>query len=402
MPHSRQVADYREKWRPGSADGGHGRESAMKVNHASFLESLLAELRPACLEWIAGIHEPNHPGSGRYRYCRSMMRPYGVESTAQGVFILWNLEVLQDFPEKPALLDYLLGCQEPASGLFKDILLTEDDRGCNKQHSWEHIWQHHTGVVTQALQLCGVQPRYPLPVEAHADLDAVDPAVFTRSLDWQRPYLVSEHWMNAVNACRRKHRLPPGSMDHPALRQAFATLEAECLNPVSGFPDLVQQQGPGAGLGGVFKLMWAYLPCGRRYPYAEQAVLSILAMQTATGDFTNDGNMCLNWDAVWTLRHLTDDLQQTTHATAIRAATARLARRLLSAHRKPDGGFSFFPTFCLPNHNSIRVYPWQDGAPGLRESDVLGTMMCLEVLRINAAWQAGAAASSFSDVYLRE
>jgi hypothetical protein len=223
------------------------------------------------------------------------------------------------------------------------------------------------------------------------DLDAVDPRAWTLSLDWTRPYLVSEHWVNVVMACRRKRGLSRRGECPPTVKAAFETLEAEILNPATGLPDRrVAGDWNGAGLGGVFKLQFAYAPCGRAYPLALAAARSILAMQEPNGDFCG-GGMCMNWDAIWTLRLLTDDLRATDDAGAVRAASRRLARRLLDAYRKPDGAFSFTAGSCLPMHNSIRV---SDPRP---ESDVLGTVMALETLHITDAWETGIPSQSMLD-----
>jgi hypothetical protein len=306
---------------------------------------MFEELRPGCLDWVASIRDNSAPDSGRYRYSRHMLRPYATEATAHVVFILWMLGALDDDHDRPNIRRFLLDQQDPPTGQFKDALISDADRA-GHDHSWQHIWDHHTGVVIEALALCGVAPQFPLPRQAHVDLDAVDPREWTLSLDWTHPYLVAEHWMNAVIAHHRKH----GGQNTPALDTAFDTLQREIFNAQTGFPDRrVTANDDVQGLGGIFKLIFAYVPCGRPFPCPDAAVDSVLATQRPTGDFVDD-NLCMNLDGMWLLRHLTNDLRRTARRREIVRAS-----RLLADYRKSDGGFSFWPRGCLTVHNSLRV-----------------------------------------------
>jgi hypothetical protein len=349
-----------------------------------------SELRESCLAWVETIRDQSEPGLGRFKYSQHMLRPYAVEATGHMPMILDALGALADYPHREAMVTFLLDQQDPETGQFRDPLIQPEDH-VGGHHSWQHIWDHHTGVAAEALSLCKVEPRHPLPQSAHADLDTVDPREWTLSLDWTQPYLVSEHWMNAVMAYHRKHGLTPGRDTMPAIDAAFDTVDREIVNPATGHPDRWNEQSLGAGLGGIFKLLWAYVPCRRTPPHADKAVDSVLDLQGPTGDFAGEGNMCMNWDAVFIMRYLTGDLTRTHCKDAIRHASARLTDRLLTDYRKPDGAFSFLPDSCLPVHNSIRV-----SDPHL-ESDVLGTTMCLECVAINNAWQADEPSHSFAD-----
>ena len=356
----------------------------------------IGRLRDGILAWIATLADPDAPEAGRYRYNVHMVRPYGVESTLNVVLTLWLIDGLEEHPERDRILDFLLSCQDPEDGLFKDPLL-DDSLRAQANHSWEHIWEHHTISCRQALTCAGVQPRHPLPTKSHVDLTEVDPAEWTRSLDWTRPYYVSEHFASVIMACRHKLGLPKGSDAADPIRVAFETLESEILEPESGLPNR-RNRDEGltrscSGLGGCFKLMFAYEPCGRRYPRAAEATESILAMQQPNGEFGR-GGMCMNWDAVWTLRLLTRDLREAARPDAVRAAARRISDYLLAHHLKPDGAFSFTPDRCLTVHNSIRVSdPWP-------ESDTVGTPMALEVVRMNDAWQEGVPSQSVHDAFL--
>ena len=143
------------------------------------------KLRRECLEWVASIRDDSESDSGRYRYNRHMVRPYGTEPTAHVVFILRNLKALDDYYDKDNIVNFLLNQQEPGTGYFKDPLLNDDELAHKMEaHSWQHIWDHHTHCVLTALMLCGCKPRYPLPEKSHVDLDDVDPNQWVKSLDW--------------------------------------------------------------------------------------------------------------------------------------------------------------------------------------------------------------------------
>lgn len=356
----------------------------------------IERLRDGILDWIDTLADPDDPDAGRYRYNVHMVRPFGVESTINVVLTLWLIDGLEDHPRRERMLDFLLSCQDPEDGLFKDPLL-DDSQRAQPNHSWEHIWEHHSISCRQALACGGVEPRHPLPTKSHADLTETDPAEWTRSLDWARPYYVSEHFATTILACHHKLGLPKGAHDAEPLRVAFETLESEFLDPESGFPNRYNEaeglSWSGSGLGGCFKLMFAYEACGRRYPLAAEAAESILAMQQPDGEFAH-GGMCMNWDAVWTLRLLTRDLREAARPDAARDAARRIADFLLAQHLKPDGAFSFTPEHCLTTHNSMRV---SDPYP---ESDTIGTPMALEVVRISDAWQAGVPSQSVQDAFL--
>jgi len=355
-------------------------------------EATIDRLRDGCLAWVESVRDTTEGACGGYKYNRHMLRPCATESTAHLVFVLWILDALADYPLRDALVTFLLDRQDPESGWFTDPLITPEDH-VGGHHTWQHIWDHHTGAVAEALEKCGVAPRYPLPKACHADLDTVDPREWTLSLDWTQPYFVGEHWMNAVMAHHRKHGIVPGSETTPVVDAAFDALERSVMNPETGLPDLRNEQGPTAGLGGLFKLLWAYAPCRRSVPYPDAAIRSVLGFQRPSGEFSDPGNMCMNWDAIFVLRHLTRDLADPAWRDPVRDAALALTDRLLADYRKPDGAFSFTAEACLTVHNSIRV------SEPLPESDALGTPMCLECVAINEAWQAGRPSRSFADSY---
>jgi len=335
----------------------------------------LANVRPGVLAWLDSVAEKPGTLTGRWKYNRHMNRAWALESSATAVMALGALGELGRMPEasRRTVADALNDCQDPESGLFRDPLITEADRA-GATHSWEHIWQHHTGACVEALELLGMAPRHPLPREAFEALRTRESAAQVRALDWKNPWLVGEHFYRMVGAHRRAHpELTPGQLDG-VLEPAFAVVEREVIGAASGLPDARGCKDPRVAAAGLFKILFGYLECRRSFPAAARAVDSVLALQDREGGFGMD-DMCIHWDSAWVLRTLNRQLAGSHRLADVRAAGERLAGFLLREHRKPDGAFSFLRKHCLPVHDSVRV------SEPLPESDMIGTFMACDCLK---------------------
>lgn len=336
------------------------------------------------LAWLDSVAEKPGTLTGRWKYNLRMCRAWAVESSATAVMTLHALGALSGTAgrDRQRLCAVLQSFQRPDSGLFMDPLIRPEDR-VGAQHSWEHIWLHHSGVCKEALECLGAEPLYPLPRQAFAELQAGRVAETVRGLDWSNPWLVGEHFCRMVSAHRLSRGLTgPGQTDE-AVEQAFALVENEIIGPHTGLPDLRGCADPRVSAAGLFKLLFAYREVARPFPRAERAVDSILALQDRQGGFGMD-NMCVHWDCAWVLWTLNRQLAGAQRLAGIRSAGLRLAEFLLREHRKTDGGFSFYRAHCLPIHNSVRV---SDAVP---ESDALGTYMSCECLRYAREWSGAA------------
>ncbi len=214
------------------------------------------------------------------------------------------------------------------------------------------------------------------------DLNQVDGATYTRSFDWTNPWGHGESWTRGIQAYWAA--LPPERRNPlPAvLRQAIETFEREILDPDTGMPSrgMPQEDGPRA-MAGLFKTMRAHLTVGRPVPYARQATDYALSLQRDDGEFGYARNMGTNWDALWVLRELDDQLRGAYRRADIVAAAGRLCDILLQIYRKKDGGFAFQGETCLTVHHSIRLM--HEPRP---VSDMLGTIMCLQCLAYYDEW----------------
>ena len=344
----------------------------------------IVEVSAGIVNWLESVAVPAASGGpGRWRYNVHMTRNWGVESSALAVMLLWSTHALERLPSsaRASIIAEIQCWQQPESGLFIDPLIRPEDK-FGDFHCWEHIWQHHTGACVEALTCLQAAPLHPLPQSAFAPLQLETAREAVLSLQWNNPWIAGEQFARMIDAYLAAHPEARGAAGNPVLAEAFATVEAEILNPRTGFPDRLGCESPQVAMAGLFKILFAYLPCARALPHPERAIDSTLALQDEDGGFGWD-NLCIHWDAVWTLKTLNQHLGGHYRFPDIARAGYRLAEYLLELHRKADGGFSFLRESCWPAHGSILV---SDPYP---ESDMVGTFMAFECLRYAAAWQTG-------------
>jgi hypothetical protein len=339
------------------------------------LDPMQATIRTAVLEWLASVHD----GGARWKYSRDMLRPWAVESSAMAVRLLVDTLGAQLPPAHLAgLTAEIQGWQEPSSGLFKDPLLQPGDHvGSGATHTWEHIWNHHTGICLEALTVLGARPLHPLPPDAFGLGVRAEPAgveAWVLGLDWENPWLAGEHFSRGIAVLLRTDCALAGT--------AFDVLQRDIMNPASGYPDRRSARGPMVAMAGLFKVLSGYRLAGRPVPYVGQAMDSTLALQDQEGGMGMD-NLCIHWDAAWVLKNLNAQAGGCHRFADLRAAGRRLAAFLVRAHRKPDGGFSFHRAHCVTVHNSVRV------SAALPQADIMGTLMSCECLRYADEWEQG-------------
>jgi hypothetical protein len=344
------------------------------------MSNKLEEVLPGALSWLASVHA----GGARYKYNLHMQRAWGVESSAMAASL--KVRVIGAKPAAPALAAWIAeiqGWQDAKTGLFLDPLISESDRVQNATHSWEHIWNHHTGVCAEALHDLGAAPLHPLPETGfglgQVDQTPVDVARWVQGLGWENPWLVGEHFYRGISLLVRRH-----GVASDLVASAFRTLEHDVLTETTGYPDRRNRMGVPSAMAGLFKVIFAYHLANRPLPRAQVAVDTTLALQTPDGGMGMD-NLCIHWDAAWVLKNLNAQLAGGYRSDDLRACGRRLADFLLRTHRKPDGGFSFYATHCVPAHNSIVV------SKALPESDIMGTLMSCECLAYSREWDQGVA-----------
>ena len=212
------------------------------------------EVKAAVLGWLDSVHD----GGARWKYNGSMSRPWAVESSAMAVSLLAGPLGERPAPQRrQELVAEIQGWQDPQTGLFQDPLITVKDHVENAVHTWEHIWNHHTGVCAEALETLGVAPLHALPGSVFG-LDAeslTEDSIgqWVLGLAWENPWLAGEHFSRGVAALHRA-----GGSKAAVVERAFDVLAAEILNPATGCPDRRNQSGAHNAMAGLFKVILVY------------------------------------------------------------------------------------------------------------------------------------------------
>ncbi|MCC7407798.1 MAG: hypothetical protein IT442_06975 [Phycisphaeraceae bacterium] len=343
---------------------------------------LVASVRPGLLQWLETVRNKEH-GWGRWRYHARTLQPWSLKASGMAIGLLNNFDALGGISktQREEAIEYLLSCQDPRDGWFKDPLETEEYY--TGHHTWPQVWGQRHASAVEALTLLGAQPRYPLPAAQFADLSTVNGRQWTlEQLDWRNPWMRGEDWSRAIRAFLRSMPADQQHDRYPTLAAAFEALENDILDPATGLPSRrMPEFDADTAIAGLFKVMMAYVATGRPVPHATQAIDFILAHQEPTGEFSTRRNMCLNWDPMWVLWNLDKQLNGRHRHADILAAGRRLAAALMADYRKPDGAFAMHREDCLTTHHSIRLcdQPYPIG-------DMLGTMMCLQCLSYVDAW----------------
>lgn len=342
-------------------------------------------MRKEILEWMDSVQWKPEEYAARWKYTTHMVRDWGLQCSGIAIMIYSVLGVLdKKSPNwKNQAAREILSCQDKETGLFKDpLILAHPEHKEWDKHSWEMVWLQNTLQCRQSLNLLGAAPLYPLPEESIRPLETGKARDAVMSLDWaDDPWLWGEACTNMILAYCRKNHIQSFDEADETVREAFAAIEREVLNPETGLPDKQGCQDPATNMAGLFKIIFAYRPLGRPVPNVERAIDSIIAMQDERGSYGD--NLCLHWDAVWALKVLEEQIAGSYRLNDVADTGEALSQMLQKYYRKSDGGFSFFENHCLDLHNSIRV------SPELPISDMLGTWMCIECIRYAEGWKQG-------------
>ncbi len=346
--------------------------------------SCVDKVRSGILGWLESVRYPDE-GWGRWKYHAQLVRPYALNASGLAICILNELGELDAISEaqRAEAVAYFQSCQSPDDGLFRDPLETESD--LTGTHNWDQVWGQRNGAALEALYALGAEPQYPVPKAQFVDLREVDARAWSLSHDWSNPWLYGETWARAIRALLRSSTPATRAKDERILEDMFSSLESELLDPETGYPMLLGCHNQSVAMAGTFKLIFAYLDAKRPYPNAEKAIDSTLALQQGSGEFGDESNMCLNWDAVWVLRELDIQLGGSYRRDDISAAGAWLVAVLMADYLKSDGAFAFHGEHAMLAHHGIRLC--HEPHP---ISDMLGTLMCMRCLAYSDGWRKDA------------
>ncbi len=347
--------------------------------------SYVGRVKDDVAAWLETVRYTGE-GWGRWPYNRAMTRPYALESSTMAIEVLELCGLLAEVASdrRAEAVTFLQGLQNSTDGFFKDPFLSEADR-VGDVHTWEHNWAHMSQAATVALASLGANPRHPQKAPPFTDLRSVDPRAWVLGLDWRNPWLEAEHVTRAVKWYWNS--LPPETRQpaDPVVKSLLGTLEQDIFDPATGLPTKRGCKSKAVAMAGLFKAARAYLAVGVEIPFAERGLDSTLLLQLENGSFGDayvQDRMTMNWDALWVLKILSEQLGHGYRFDAVRAAGERTAELLLKDYRKPGGGFSFHPDHCQVEHNSFYI----SAAEPI--GDMEGTLMSLRCLSYVDEWSA--------------
>lgn len=206
-------------------------------------------------------------------------RPYGCFRAGPGnepdfytsadAAILWtvmgeNFGRLLSAEQRKQWIDYLREQQDPADGSFPECL--------------QHSKQHGNGTAIGALGALGGRMKYPVHLyEAFDTPQKVVPWLETK-IDWARQWGASHLFWGGMHCFSLSSQATPQWLD-----ATFTWLDAN-LDPRTGWWRRgVPHADRHAPLGGGVHIMPIYQHHNRRFPYPQQLIDSVLAMQLPEG-----------------------------------------------------------------------------------------------------------------------
>ena len=160
-----------------------------------------------------------------------------------------------------------------------------------------HSPQHANGMVVGALGVLGGKQKY--PVQLYADFDSVDEVgPWLQQVDWHKQWSGSHLFWGGMHCFSMSRRCTD------AWREAvFNWLDAN-LDPQTGWwRKGVPYARPFEPLGGGAHIWPIYQHHGRKFPYPERVIDSILALQKPDGSWLSYGNY-MELDALYGLAYM--------------------------------------------------------------------------------------------------
>ena len=196
-----------------------------------------------------------------------------------------------------------------------------------------HSPQHANGMVVGALGALGGKQKY--PVRLYDDFDSVEEVgPWLERVDWRKQWSDSHLFWGGMHCFSMSRRCT-----EPWRKAVFDWLDAN-LDPQTGWwRKGVPHAGPYEPLGGAAHIWPIYQHHGRRFPYPERVIDSILGLQNNEGIWLGFGNY-MELDALYGLAYMSRLAPQHRRADILDAAR-RHARGLVAQWpeflaRKPD------------------------------------------------------------------
>ena len=209
-----------------------------------------------------------------------------------------------------------------------------------------HSAHHANGMVIGALGVLGGKQKF--PVQLYGEFDTVEKVgPWLEQVDWRKQWAGSHLFWGGMHCFSMSRRCTD-----PWRKAVFEWLDAN-LDPQTGWwRKGVAHAGPYEPLGGGAHIWPIYQHHGRRFPYPERVIDSILALQKPDGSWLGFGNY-MELDALYGLAYMRSLAPQ-----------YRRAEILEAARRHGSGLVAHWPAF-LAKKPDLHVLLGAAGAFGL-------------------------------------
>jgi hypothetical protein len=348
-----------------------------------YLSTSLNNIRQGLVEWLDEMAKDLEPG--RFRFCSKgsfvpINSKKGQVSTCFAMKAAWQSGIWEEWPEerKQGCIQFIRSFQKE-DGFFHDQWLDE-----NAKLNWKSIASLILGRVSRktmqeqrimnlraetrqsvaTLLMVGIQPRYPLPLEA---LSTTEVYRYLDSFDWAQPWSAGSHLGHLLFflTVNRKYFGIPNNYNE--LIDASLAFLHDLRNPETGCwfrgnpPDIIKINGAMKVLAGLQWVDQPYPDCTRLLDFALRQ------------PFQADGCGFLN--RLYVVHQALKGVSTKYRLQEVKVLGMQ-ALEAVKRFRKPDGGFSFFEKHSQTNYYGARV------SKGFQISDLHGTSMFIWAIAI--------------------
>lgn len=248
-------------------------------------------------------------------------------------FAIFTNELLGTLHSVPKLRreqwqQYLLSCQDPHSGIFRDPNLQPGDL-TSAFHNWDYVVWQMTFFTTSALDALDAFPAYPLRfLEPYRSRTAI--TAWLEQLDWSNPWLESNRVMFLSSFLIQA--------GETSLANTIFDWLDNAQDQESGYWGMKQGASRFDAMAGAFHFYFLYFYLGRPVRYADQIIDNTLLLQQPDGLYhpAGGGGACHDLDAI-------DILVKFSMLTDYRAqdikASLRQSYAALRANQRHSGAF---------------------------------------------------------------
>ena len=234
--------------------------------------------------------------------------------------------------------EYILQWQDPISGYFMGPELVREEI-TSTEHDWDVVRMHLAVHVLPALDLLGVQPKYPLSF-AHVYIDIEYLLQWLNARNWARAWLEGNNLLfigQFLVHLRDIEHIPEAQS---GIDLYFEWLDRH-IDPISGLWGAVTNHTSRAhALYGAYHQLLVYFFEEHAVPYPEALVESTLKVQEFDGGFALSGNggACEDVDAINVLVNL---YQRYDYQRPVIRRSLRRAYKAVLSRMTPEGGFVY-------------------------------------------------------------